>query len=247
MSEQATSLTSADQERLDRFAESMLRESPRPEVIAPMPGRLERGALWLIAGAVAVTFLFLWFGQAHVVVKAKGRIVPEGDVRGVQALQGGVVSGVLVAPGDHVQAGQPLLRIDVSEAGLSLEQMKRRQETQRAQLQALQASLPVLEAALAGAAAPRTVPPHEPAARALAGLREAQDGLARAQRQVADLPERIALRRQELTIIEQRIATLERTVASDREAVAQVAVVAEQVRAIKDSVERIERKIDSPQ
>jgi adhesin transport system membrane fusion protein len=56
----------------------------------------------------------LWAALARVdeVVVAEGRVIPSGQVRQVQNLEGGIVAEILVAEGDEVERDQPLLRLD---------------------------------------------------------------------------------------------------------------------------------------
>lgn len=69
---------------------------------------------WLVM-AVFVFFL-LWsiFGQVDVVVSARGKVVPKGEVKLIQPLNGGIVSQLLVKEGDYVKKGQTLVVIDPS-------------------------------------------------------------------------------------------------------------------------------------
>lgn len=68
--------------------------------------------LWVI---VALTgSLLLWAGLANVdeVVHANGRVIPSSRLQVVSNLEGGIVKEILVRAGDHVTAGQPLIRLD---------------------------------------------------------------------------------------------------------------------------------------
>lgn len=59
-----------------------------------------------------------WTAQAPMAsaVVAEGRIAVEGDSKAVQHLEGGIVAELLAAEGEAVDAGQPLIRIDISDA-----------------------------------------------------------------------------------------------------------------------------------
>jgi multidrug efflux pump subunit AcrA (membrane-fusion protein) len=98
-------ITTSDQEDLKRFAVLSQQADERSELIVPPPPVIQRGALGLIAGALLITLIVLYFGKTSVVVPATGRIVPEGDIRVVEALEGGVVSRVAVQPGDRLKKG----------------------------------------------------------------------------------------------------------------------------------------------
>lgn len=69
---------------------------------------------WLVI--IVFAFFLLWtiFGQVDVVVSARGKVIPVGEVKLVQPLSGGIVSQILVKEGDKVRKGQPLVIIDPS-------------------------------------------------------------------------------------------------------------------------------------
>lgn len=72
-------------------------------------------------------FFLLWsiFGQVDVVVSARGKTIPMGEVKLLQSLNGGVVSQILVKEGDFVKKGQPLVVIDPSTTAPALESNQR--------------------------------------------------------------------------------------------------------------------------
>ena len=70
--------------------------------------------LWTIISLMVVVLLGLYFIKVDVVVTARGKIVPMGDVKVVQPLDTGVVTGIHVKEGDYVKAGSILLEIDPS-------------------------------------------------------------------------------------------------------------------------------------
>jgi membrane fusion protein, adhesin transport system len=73
---------------------------------------LVRCALLLVAA------LITWAALAKVdeVTKGEGKVVPSKQLQVIQALDGGVVSEILVREGDVVEAGQTLLKIDETRA-----------------------------------------------------------------------------------------------------------------------------------
>ena len=70
--------------------------------------------LWTIIALMVITVLGLIFLKIDVVVTARGKIVPRGDVKIVQPLETGVVTRIHVKEGDYVQQGAVLLEIDPS-------------------------------------------------------------------------------------------------------------------------------------
>ena len=82
------------------------------EIVYEVPSVLRRGIVYLLGLVMVAAVALLAFGQVAVVVNGRGRIVPEGDVVLVQALQRGVVKAVLVRAGDRLPAGAPLVNLD---------------------------------------------------------------------------------------------------------------------------------------
>ncbi|QEA12466.1 HlyD family type I secretion periplasmic adaptor subunit [Comamonas flocculans] len=82
-----------------------------------------RGSRLLIwASLAAVVALLVWasVGQIDEVVRGMGKVVPSRQVQVVQSLDGGVVQEILVHPGEQVEQGQVLLRIDPTRFTASL-------------------------------------------------------------------------------------------------------------------------------
>ncbi|RME39811.1 MAG: biotin/lipoyl-binding protein, partial [Deltaproteobacteria bacterium] len=90
---------------------------------------------------LVVLALVVWAAYAPIeeVTRGQGRVIPSRQVQIIQAIDGGVVSEILVAEGDTVTAGQTLLRIDPTRFISELRQ-------NRAQLYALQAKAERLKA-----------------------------------------------------------------------------------------------------
>lgn len=103
--------------------------------------RSARGALTL--GAFVLAFGVVGFGVWASVapidgaVIAPGTFVATGQNKVLQHLEGGIISAILVREGDVVEAGQPLVRLDATEAQANL----RRLELRADRLAAVQARL----------------------------------------------------------------------------------------------------------
>ena len=105
-----------------------------------------RGSRLLLWGALLVVLvLIIWasFGHIDEVVRGQGKVVPSRQVQVVQSLDGGIVEEILVRPGQHVEEGEVLLRIDPTRYSSSLGE-------NRAELLALQAKAVRLEALASG-------------------------------------------------------------------------------------------------
>lgn len=76
---------------------------------------LGRTVFWIVIAAILFTFLWMFFGKVDIVVTARGKIIPSGEVKTVQPLNIGVVRSILIQPGDYVEKGQVLMEIDPSD------------------------------------------------------------------------------------------------------------------------------------
>ncbi|CAB3659630.1 MAG: HlyD family type I secretion periplasmic adaptor subunit [Achromobacter pulmonis] len=89
-------------------------------VIHESQARGARVLLW--ASLLAVLLLLLWagFGYIDEVVRGEGKVVPSRQVQIIQSLDGGIVEEILVKPGQEVEAGQILLKLDPTRFASSL-------------------------------------------------------------------------------------------------------------------------------
>ncbi|MEG3162558.1 HlyD family type I secretion periplasmic adaptor subunit [Sphingomonas sp. LB2R24] len=73
--------------------------------------------LWLILGFIVVFIVWASIVKLDRTVHAPGRVVPSSRLQVLSNLEGGVVSAILVHVGDLVKRGQPLVRLDQTQAG----------------------------------------------------------------------------------------------------------------------------------
>lgn len=101
--------------------------------------------LFLLLIVLLIFVAVIWAAQARIeeIARADGRVVPSGQARTVESLEGGIIREILVREGDAVDAGQVLARIDDTGSAASLGEL-------RAQEQALQARSLRLEAEMEG-------------------------------------------------------------------------------------------------
>ena len=113
--------------------------------VGQQQARGSRILLWV--SLLTVVALLVWASLGHIdeVVRGQGKVVPSRQVQVVQSLDGGIVEEILVRPGQHVEIGEVLLRIDPTRYSSSLGENK-------AELLALKAKAIRLESLASGEA-----------------------------------------------------------------------------------------------
>lgn len=121
---------------------------------------LRRHVVTMSVVLLIVSFL-IWAAMSEIDqhVRAAGRVVPAGNARTVQHLEGGIVMDILVAEGDEVRAGDPLFQIANTRVKTTLREGKLQQISLKIKRQRLLAEVnglaevdysPELELAQAG-------------------------------------------------------------------------------------------------
>ena len=105
------------------------------------PNPLGTMFLWTIIALMGVVLLGLYLVKVDVVVTARGKIIPLGDVKVVQPLETGVVTAIHVKEGDFVRKGAVLLEIDPSLDKADLEGKERNLKFSRLAMERINAVL----------------------------------------------------------------------------------------------------------
>ena len=85
---------------------------------------LGRIIFWTIMATILFFALWMYFGKVDVVITARGKVIPRGEVKVVQPLTTGVITEILIKEGDLVSKGQVLMKLDPSQIEPELESMK---------------------------------------------------------------------------------------------------------------------------
>ena len=88
------------------FSPSLLRLQEAP------PNPLGRKVLWTLLVLLAALLLWALIGKLDIVAVAEGKLIPESYLKIVQPAESGIVKDILVREGEHVRAGQVLMRMD---------------------------------------------------------------------------------------------------------------------------------------
>lgn len=68
--------------------------------------------IWLIFIIIVSAIAWTYFGKVDIVATSRGKIVPNGNVKVVQAFEEGVVTGIYAEDGEKVKQGQLLMDLD---------------------------------------------------------------------------------------------------------------------------------------
>jgi hemolysin D len=92
-----------------------------------------RAIIWTIAGTFVAVVLWACLAPMDHVIRAQGKLEPRGSVREVQSPVGGVIAEVLVAEGQTVEVGQPLVRLDPKSAAAEVRSLDEQLESRNAE------------------------------------------------------------------------------------------------------------------
>lgn len=111
--------------------------------VRPGPARWRNAGthVFLFCCVAMVTAFLAWasYGRLDVVSLATGDVVPVGQVKAVQHLEGGIVREILVREGDKVTRGQPLVRLEPLRTSTEVAELTIRLRTLDAAVARLQA------------------------------------------------------------------------------------------------------------
>ena len=107
-----------------------------------------RFILWCLFAAFVIGLLILFIAKIDVVITGRGLIIPEGEIKIVQPLEGGIISKINVRVGDFVKQGDVLMEIDPSVIEPDLQSKKENLERLSVELTCLNEFL----------ASPRSIP-----------------------------------------------------------------------------------------
>jgi membrane fusion protein, adhesin transport system len=82
-----------------------------------------RSVAWPIMALFAVLLIWAHFAQLDQVAVATGEVVPQGKVKVVQHLEGGIIERIHVVEGSVVRAGDPLVRLDLATSGVNRKEL----------------------------------------------------------------------------------------------------------------------------
>ena len=86
------------------------------EILETPPSPVRLALILIICGFVVVALAWSWLGRIDIVAVAQGKFQPTGHVKVIEPLDAGRVAAIEVENGQHVKAGQVLLKFDQGDA-----------------------------------------------------------------------------------------------------------------------------------
>ena len=86
------------------------------EILETPPSPVRLALILVISAFVVAAIGWAYFGRIDIVAVAHGKIEPNGRVKVIQPLEPGKVAAILVANGQHVKAGETLIKMDAGDA-----------------------------------------------------------------------------------------------------------------------------------
>lgn len=79
-----------------------------------------RAILWIVLSIITFSIFWLFFAKIDIVVSARGKVIPIGELQILQPIETGVITKINIKEGDFVKKGQILMQIDPSVTQTSL-------------------------------------------------------------------------------------------------------------------------------
>ena len=92
-------------------------------LVARHPLATWRSVAWPIMLLLAVLSIWAGFAQLDQVAVATGEVVPQGKIKVVQHLEGGIIEQIHVSEGSVVRIGDPLVRLDLATSGVNRKEL----------------------------------------------------------------------------------------------------------------------------
>ena len=89
-----------------------------------------RPLAWPIMGFVLFAVIWANFSQLDEVSVAMGEVIPQGKIKVIQHLEGGIIEEIFVTEGDWVTKGQTLMQLDLASSGTNKAELQVRLDSQ---------------------------------------------------------------------------------------------------------------------
>lgn len=98
--------------------------SPLDRILEAHPVPSLRVPAWIFAFFLGAGLIWAWQAQLDEVAVVRGEVIPQGRVKVVQHLEGGIVQAIAVQEGSRVSAGDMLLTLELSPTAINREELQ---------------------------------------------------------------------------------------------------------------------------
>ena len=93
---------------------------------------LKSTQLFFITFSLLALSMILWaaFFKIDIVSNAEGQVIPVGEIKTIQHLEGGIIEKILVKESEYVETGQPLVILAATASEVDVEELQVRMDTQ---------------------------------------------------------------------------------------------------------------------
>ncbi len=146
MNDETTPQKSDESARINYIPRSQMKHLTREAVLEEMgPSCISVIALMLILCLLVESVFWSQTVPVTTATTTTGKVVPAGNQRIVQHLEGGIVNEILIADGDTVNEGQTLIRFDRTQHEAELGQIRARETALRIRETRLRAQIDNIE------------------------------------------------------------------------------------------------------
>ena len=87
---------------------------------------------FFIAFSSLAVAMILWavLFEIDIVSNAEGQVIPVGEIKTIQHLEGGIIEKILVKESEYVETGQPLVILAATASEVDVEELQVRMDTQ---------------------------------------------------------------------------------------------------------------------
>lgn len=99
------------------------------EIIESPPSPLGRTVIWIIFTIFITAIIWACIGEVDQIASARGKIIPNGQVKTLQVSNQEIITGIFVEEGDFVEKGQILMEMDSTLREIDFETAQKKVET----------------------------------------------------------------------------------------------------------------------
>jgi len=114
-------------------------DNPLDRLLDDHPMPTWRFAAWPVMLFLVIALAWAYFARLEEVSVATAEVVPQGRVKVVQHLEGGIIEDIFVQEGDTVSEGDPLIQLDLASTGTNREELQVRLDSETLVLARLRA------------------------------------------------------------------------------------------------------------